>query len=206
MGRIYGTAKSAKMPGHMDATLAERSLDILVAMNGATRAAAFHLDGTGRLKLFVSRRIDQDVLDAATAICATRRGDLEAGRLVVLKSGAAMIPVRSEGGLLGIVYLEKLDETLCPPDDRARLAASIAADMKTPASGAGTLWASVLEETSLADMAREQLVTLLERHEWNIARVGRALGVTRQTIYLRMTRYGIERRRFSKEQKARGHA
>jgi hypothetical protein len=35
---------------------------------------------------------------------------------------------------------------------------------------------------------------MLERHEWNIARVAKEAGVTRRTIYLRMDRYGISRK------------
>ena len=36
---------------------------------------------------------------------------------------------------------------------------------------------------------------LLNRNEWNIARVARLMGVTRRTVYLRLQRYGIPRER-----------
>jgi hypothetical protein len=45
---------------------------------------------------------------------------------------------------------------------------------------------------------RALLIAVLERHEWNIARVARELQVTRRTIYLRMVRYGIKRRHVPK--------
>lgn len=39
---------------------------------------------------------------------------------------------------------------------------------------------------------------LLERHEWNIARVAREMGNTRRTVYQRMERWGIFRKKVSK--------
>ena len=47
-------------------------------------------------------------------------------------------------------------------------------------------------------MAREKLLLLLNRNEWNIARVSRLMGVTRRTIYLRLQRYGIPREKIRK--------
>jgi hypothetical protein len=47
------------------------------------------------------------------------------------------------------------------------------------------------------------LRTLLETHEWNVARVARELGVTRMTIYNRMKRLGIERERVRKSESRR---
>ncbi len=44
-------------------------------------------------------------------------------------------------------------------------------------------------------MEREKLLLLLNRNEWNIARVSRLMGVTRRTVYLRLQRYGIPRER-----------
>ena len=48
------------------------------------------------------------------------------------------------------------------------------------------------------EIERRRLVAALERHEWNIARVARLIGVTRRTIYLRLKRYKIDRRRVPK--------
>ena len=49
-----------------------------------------------------------------------------------------------------------------------------------------------------ADAEREQLWLTLQQNEWNIARVARLLGVTRRTVYLRLKRYGIERKKVPK--------
>ena len=48
------------------------------------------------------------------------------------------------------------------------------------------------------EMERQRLVAALEHHEWNIARVARLIGVTRRTVYLRLKRYSIDRRRVPK--------
>jgi transcriptional regulator of acetoin/glycerol metabolism len=48
------------------------------------------------------------------------------------------------------------------------------------------------------DIEREKLLLLLNRNEWNIARVARLMGVTRRTVYLRLRRYNIPRERIRK--------
>jgi hypothetical protein len=53
-------------------------------------------------------------------------------------------------------------------------------------------------EASPADEARLQMLSLLERNDWNIAAVARLLGVTRRTVYMRLRSFGIERRRVPK--------
>jgi transcriptional regulator of acetoin/glycerol metabolism len=59
-------------------------------------------------------------------------------------------------------------------------------------------WETYLERTPVEDMEREKLLLLLNRNEWNIARVARLMGVTRRTIYLRLQRYNIPRERVPK--------
>jgi transcriptional regulator of acetoin/glycerol metabolism len=55
-----------------------------------------------------------------------------------------------------------------------------------------------LERTTVDDVARQQLLVLLERNEWNIARVARVMNVTRATIYNRIARLHIQRRHVPK--------
>jgi len=64
------------------------------------------------------------------------------------------------------------------------------------AAAPGPRWA--LPETSPSEEARLQLLSLLERHEWNIAEVARLLGVTRRTVYMRLQSFGIERKHVPK--------
>jgi len=51
-----------------------------------------------------------------------------------------------------------------------------------PAGGGGSSdsWEAYLERTPVEDMEREKLLLLLNRNEWNIARVARMMGVTRR--------------------------
>ena len=53
-------------------------------------------------------------------------------------------------------------------------------------------------QASPAEQGRLQLLTQLERNDWNIAEVARLLGVTRRTVYMRLRSFGIERRRVPK--------
>jgi transcriptional regulator of acetoin/glycerol metabolism len=64
-------------------------------------------------------------------------------------------------------------------------------------------WQTYLERTPVEDMEREKLLLLLNRNEWNIARVARMMGVTRRTVYLRLRRYDIPRERIYKTQARR---
>jgi transcriptional regulator of acetoin/glycerol metabolism len=42
---------------------------------------------------------------------------------------------------------------------------------------------------------KERLVAILSANQWNILRVAKLIGVTRRTVYLRMQRWGIERKK-----------
>jgi transcriptional regulator of acetoin/glycerol metabolism len=47
-------------------------------------------------------------------------------------------------------------------------------------------------------MEKEKLLLLLDRNEWNIARVARLMNITRRTIYLRLARWGVPREKIRK--------
>jgi transcriptional regulator of acetoin/glycerol metabolism len=70
--------------------------------------------------------------------------------------------------------------------------------MQQQAQSRAEAWETYLERTPVEDMEREKLLLLLNRNEWNIARVARLMGVTRRTIYLRLQRYNIPRERVPK--------
>jgi transcriptional regulator of acetoin/glycerol metabolism len=72
------------------------------------------------------------------------------------------------------------------------------APSERPARSREDAWETYLERTPVEDMEREKLLLLLNRNEWNIARVARLMGVTRRTIYLRLQRYNIPRERVPK--------
>ena len=183
------------MPEPEPKSQVDRTLLILSSMNGAREAAVFAVSG-GRLSLFASSGVTQAALDRVQTVWVSRRKVLGGGRPVRLDS-AFVAPLSTEGEMVGLLYLDRRDLTTCPDDDFARLERIVARAMRALAPqlvGRG-IWTSVLEQTPLQEIVRDQMLLLLDRHEWNIARVARELGVTRRTIYLRLARWGIERRK-----------
>jgi transcriptional regulator of acetoin/glycerol metabolism len=85
-----------------------------------------------------------------------------------------------------LIYADGIDKRIL---DMPALvtAASIAARALSKRPGAG------VDSVGMNGARREELLHALNLHEWNIARVARALSVTRKTIYERMERYGIAR-------------
>ncbi len=52
-----------------------------------------------------------------------------------------------------------------------------------------------LAERSIEDLERQQLHTLLEKHNWNVTRTANSLEMPRRTLYNKMAKYGIHRPR-----------
>ena len=62
----------------------------------------------------------------------------------------------------------------------------------------GTRGVSPVGMSGHSGLKREELITTLRLHEWNIARVARVKGVTRKTIYDWLDRYQIQREHVEK--------
>ncbi|MBS1795160.1 MAG: sigma 54-interacting transcriptional regulator [Acidobacteria bacterium] len=48
-------------------------------------------------------------------------------------------------------------------------------------------------EAAVSELETQMITDALRRHEWNISRVARELGLTRRGLYLKLARYGIEK-------------
>jgi DNA-binding NtrC family response regulator len=48
-------------------------------------------------------------------------------------------------------------------------------------------------ESAVSDLEMQLIRAALTRHNWNISRVANELGLTRRGLYLKLTRYGIEK-------------
>ena len=48
-------------------------------------------------------------------------------------------------------------------------------------------------EAAVSELETQMIVDALRRHDWNISRVARELGLTRRGLYLKLARYGIEK-------------
>jgi hypothetical protein len=195
----------------------------------AARAALFQRE-QDQMVLFASRGIHQGVIDVVTEAWTQHRAKLLAGepivgigpatpdtsraaREVFSESEAYVVkPVAHAGRVLGLLFIEGPKTVggshLGVVDKLAHIAAialRVPAPPPMPAGPSSPVGQidSYLERTPPNEVAREQLLVLLERHEWNLSRVARALGITRRTMYLRLDRYGIERKRVSKAIKRR---
>jgi transcriptional regulator with GAF, ATPase, and Fis domain len=205
--------------------LAERTLEVVMSLTNGRSGAVFTLDSE-KLTLFASRGIDQHVLDAIQTVWSRFRPALEKGETFYVSERSsdprlprqeerqgpasfAVVPVFDADHLVALLYVDSHDPHFCTDHDIERMAkfsrivAKAVADTAQPAPGAQTServdgWEAYLERTPVEDLEREKLLLLLNRNEWNIARVSRLMGVTRRTIYLRLQRYNIPRERVRK--------
>jgi DNA-binding NtrC family response regulator len=111
----------------------------------------------------------------------------------VVEPGFALLPAMLGSEMVAALYLAQ-PEGLAVSDARV-FGAAIAQAIQASESPAPTRPAPSLSAT---EETRLHLLSLLERHEWNIAEVARLLGVTRRTVYLRLRSFGIERKHVPK--------
>jgi hypothetical protein len=199
--------------------LAERTLEVVMSLLNGRSGAVFTCDGPPTL--FASRGIDQAVLDVVPVVWAAaeagfRKGDTfyvadsTAERRVAIPAerpvpaSIAVVPVLEEERLLALLYVDSQEPHFCDSHDLERLGkfsriiAKAVTETVSPRHGSPDAWETYLERTPVEDMEREKLLLLLNRNEWNIARVARMMGVTRRTVYLRLQRYNIPRERVPK--------
>jgi transcriptional regulator with GAF, ATPase, and Fis domain len=203
--------------------LAERTLEVVMSLTNGRSGAVFSREGD-RVTLFASRGIDQAVLDSVQLTWSRFRDSLEKGETFYVPdrpaerrlpkpdaesvSSFVVVPVLEGEGLVALLYVDSHDPHFCESHDLTRLTkfsrivakAVLDSDAtaERPARSREDAWETYLERTPVEDMEREKLLLLLNRNEWNIARVARLMGVTRRTIYLRLQRYNIPRERVPK--------
>jgi GAF domain-containing protein len=203
--------------------LAERTLEVVMSLTGGRCGAVFTC-ADGAIALFASRGIDQAVLDTVPSAWDVYADALRGGgtvyvpdrmterRLPELRPGQpapasfTLVPVMDDDALIALLYIDSLEPHFCDGHDLDRLtkfSRIVAKAVNESASGSSRAssaeaWEAYLERTPVEDMEREKLLLLLNRNEWNIARVARMMGVTRRTVYLRLQRYNIPRERVSK--------
>jgi len=199
--------------------LAERTLEVVMALVNGRSGGVFAAEEE-RLTLFASRGIDQHVLDAVQTLWRRAKGQLASGSPIYVPdcradrglashaasgpASVAMFPVFDGDELVALLYVDSVERDFCEPGDLERLgrfsrvlAGAVRPEVaEAPAEATG--WEAYLERTPVQDIERQKLLLLLNRNEWNIARVARLMGVTRRTIYLRLQRYKIPRERVYK--------
>lgn len=142
---------------------------------------------------FTTRDLPATRLAETETLWRTQRQSLVAGKVVTTPSGV-MVPLRDEGTLVGALYLEEVGDF-----DEAGVGASLLTLTKAVGSRSHVeTLASYLPALPADEILREQMLSALDRNEWNISKVARVLGVARRTVYLRLERYGIPRKRVPK--------
>jgi len=174
---------------------ADAILAFLMGVNGASAGAIFSLDGACRL--FVGYGIDATVLDWTAQNWARNAKTLEEGK-IVRSDDRILTPILRGDHLVAVVYLSAAQLDLASIAEVSALIsdAVIRSGRQAPTPSPVEVF---LQQTSQKEIERRKLVSLLEQHEWNVARVARELQVTRTTVYKRLEVFGIVRKRIGKD-------
>jgi ActR/RegA family two-component response regulator len=171
---------------------ADRTLGLLLVRCEAAGGAVLKIRA-GELHAFVQHDLSLDRLSQVRTLWQTHRHRVDHGR-VVTGADFALVPLRDESAIVGVVFIDRPG-----PFDLADIEASLLTLTTTVISRdhIGPL-AAYFTPIPGQELQREMLLASLDRNEWNISRVARVLGLARRTVYLRMRRYRIPRKRVTK--------
>jgi len=170
---------------------ADRILTRLVQIHQAQGGAILR-PSAGHVEIWLSAGLSLGAVAELPVRWADHREALEAGR-AILEPGFALLPAKLGEELVAALYLaQPLGQTVA---DARLFGTAIAQAVLASQQAEGP---SRVPELNPTEEARLQMLSLLERHEWNIAEVARLLSVTRRTVYMRLRSFGIERKRVPK--------
>lgn len=198
------TAMAPRRPD--DYRIAEDALDLFMALSLADRGALFGRTSAGSLSLEASRSLDQGALDLSRQEWARASEGLLAGAPSYRQSqerAFLLVPCVDGGLVVGLLYIELGAGCRRVPAGHLATFAGILGRALQLRAGVVSTMAQDDGGGAPPDAERENLVLLLERNEWNVARVARLLGVTRMTIYNRLRRLKVPRERVRKSQRRR---
>ena len=170
---------------------ADRVLNRLIQIYQA-RGGAILRPRNGQVEVWLSYGLTLAGLAELPVRWADHSQALSEGRAVV-EPGFALLPAMLESEMVAALYLAQ-------PEGFSVAAARVfgtAIAQAVRASESGPV-APRVPEMSPTEEAKLQLLSLLERNEWNLAKAARLMGVTRRTVYLRLRSFGIERRHVPK--------
>jgi DNA-binding NtrC family response regulator len=173
---------------------ADGALGLLLGHVRATAAAVFQVRER-ELVLFVSRGIDQSDLDQARSAWSQiqKRPTL---REPVVQDRVTFVPLWDDEEMLGVLYVGSPARISVGQDTLDAILPIVVAALKAAENPLlDSPVEAYLETTPSDEIEREQLLLLLSKHEWNIARVARILEVSRVTVYHRLAKYGLSRTR-----------
>jgi hypothetical protein len=170
---------------------ADRILTRLIQIHQA-RGGAILRPQAGQVEIWMSAGLQLGAVAELPVRWADHREVLGAGRSVI-EPGYALFPAMLGDEMVAALYLAQ-------PEGLAVSEAWVFGAAIAQAVQAGDEVSGVrrIPEVNPTEEARLQLLSLLERNEWNIAEVARLLSVTRRTVYMRLRSFGIERKHVPK--------
>ena len=164
-----------------------------LAVEARARGGAVLAVRGGGLSLFVVQDLGIDQLAAVKASWETDRPKLAGG--AILDDGVQLLaPILDGTDLVGVLYLDS--PRAFDTDDTATYRALLGKALRPHVVPA--IVGNYPATQPAQEMEKERLLQTRQRNEWNIARVARQLGLGRPTIYARLQRYGIDRKKVPK--------
>ncbi|HKC13635.1 MAG TPA: helix-turn-helix domain-containing protein [Vicinamibacteria bacterium] len=176
---------------------ADKTLAYLVSYLRARAGAVLTLDSE-EPSLFIGQSLRLETLSALRALWVAHQPALLAGQLVS-EGSHALIPIQHSRELVALLYLDapRPFEPESIAVFQVALAEAVRANFRRPP------FEAYLGSTRSEDLQRQHLLVTLSQNDWNIARAARLMGVTRRTVYLRLQRYGIPRKRVTRDLRVR---
>jgi ActR/RegA family two-component response regulator len=169
---------------------ADRILTRLIQIHQA-RGGAILRPRSGQVEIWMSAGLNLGAVAELPVRWADHREVLATGRSVI-EPGYALFPAMLGDEMVAALYLGQ-------PEGLAVSEAWVFGAAIAQAVQAGDeMVPRRMPEANPTEEARLQLLSLLERNEWNIAEVARLLSVTRRTVYMRLRSFGIERKHVPK--------
>lgn len=170
---------------------ADRILNRLIQIHQARGGAILRTRG-GQVEIWMSAGLNLAAVAELPVRWTDHQQALSSGRAVVVP-GYALFPAMLGDEMIAALYLAQPESATVT--DAWLFGAAIAQAVQASDEAVRPLR---IPDASPAEEARLQMLSLLERHDWNIAEVARLLGVTRRTVYMRLESFGIERKRVPK--------
>ncbi len=169
----------------------------------SARVALFAPSGKG-LSLLAQKNIDQSGLDIAHACWVRQRREIDAAR-PFLYGCALLWPLFDGPELKALLYLDRVREGF--PDDTSREDARrllrIMTNVRVGSPVAAYLDAGIVATKVADSFLADQLAMALQGANGNVTSAARALGISRETVYERVDRFGIDLETF--RPRRRGH-
>jgi hypothetical protein len=147
-------------------------------------------------RVLAATNLPIDAIQTISPLLDRHRAGLAKGKPVTSRTRLAA-PLHDGKALVGVVFIQGASSPRVEP-----LRPYLVTLAKAVVAASQPLLPSVDLDSILGEPERitKRTATLevLQRSGWNIAEASRRLGVTRRTIYLRLAKWGVERKKFPK--------